>query len=871
MAELQSPELLGHSLTPDEGSPQAFDEMVAPDGTIRGHWQSFVRQLVSLGLPDVRNRWEDAKHLIRENGVTYNVYGDPRGMERPWELDPIPLLVSSQDASWIEHGLTQRARLLELILADLYGPQRALAEGYLPPPLLYGHPGFLRACQGIEPLGNRRLLLYAADVGRSPDGIFRVISDRAQAPSGLGYALENRIVLTRMMPEIFRECRVQRLALFFQSLRQTLASIAPYDRDNPRIVLLTPGPYNETYFEHAYLARYLGYTLVEGNDLTVRDNRVYLKLLGGLQPVDVILRRLDDDYCDPLELRRDSFLGVPGLVQAVRAGNVAVANSLGSGLVESPALLAYLPGLCRFFLGEDLRLPSIATWWCGEESGLSYVLANLSRMIVRPACRSGLVEPIFGERLTRDELVALSDRIRRRPLDFVGQEQISLSTAPGLDDSGFQPKQVAVRWFLAATGNGFTMMPGGLSRITSSADSLVVSMQRGGGSKDTWLLSDGPVSTFSLLSPKVQVVKLSRGGGDLPSRVADDLFWLGRYVERVEGTIRLLRVILIRMTDQTGLTEAPELPALLRSLTYQTMSTPGFIGAGAAERLATPEAELLSLIGDPSRTTSLKATIHSLHHLAGKVRDRFSIDLWRILIGLDLDTDEDDFHRYDGGREWPPFVSSGQKAPRLLSEIRDILDDKILRLAAFSGLVAESMTRGQGWRFLDMGRRLERSLRGVGQIRSTLTTVTGPEDSLLEALLQVADSSMTYRRRYMSQLQTAPVLDLLLADETNPRSVAFQLLALAESLEQLPRGDSTHDPKLDYKIAIAALDRVRNADPDMLASVDPRGSRAGLDGLLSTLESEIPDISDHLSRSYFSHLYPSRHSMKTVGFHHYVL
>ncbi len=338
-------------------SADSFDEMVSTDGVFRPQWKDFVSQIEALGLTELRQRWEEAKLLIRENGVTYNVYGDPRGMDRPWELDPIPLLLEAGEASRIEAGLTQRARLLDLVLSDLYGPQRLLSAGLLPPPLVYGHPGFLHPCHGLKVPGNRYLHLYAADVGRGPDGAFRVLADRTQAPSGAGYVLENRIVLSRMLPEPFRECKVQRLARFFQTLRETLRSIAPHDRDNPRVVLLTPGPYNETYFEHAFLARYLGCILVEGSDLTVRDNRVYLKLLGGLQPVDVILRRLDDSYSDPLELRRDSFLGVPGLVQAVRAGNVAVANALGSGLVESPALLAYLPSICRRLARRGLVAP----------------------------------------------------------------------------------------------------------------------------------------------------------------------------------------------------------------------------------------------------------------------------------------------------------------------------------------------------------------------------------------------------------------------------------------------------------------------------------------------------------------------------------
>ncbi|HTI51528.1 MAG TPA: circularly permuted type 2 ATP-grasp protein, partial [Planctomycetaceae bacterium] len=388
------------------------DELFDSAGGVRPHWELFLGSLRELGLAELTRRWNEAKHLIHENGVTYNVYGDPRGMNRPWQLDPIPQLIDSADAELLERGLIQRGRLLEALMRDLYGPQESLALGLVPRQLVYHNPAFLRSCHNIRVPGDRYLHLYAANIGRGADGVFRVLGDRAQSPSGAGYALENRIVLSRMLPDAFRECRVQRLAPFFRTLRDSLRAIAPHNRDNPRIVLLTPGPYNETYFEHAYLARYLGYTLAEGADLTVRDNRVFLKVLGALQPVDVIFRRLDDDFCDPLELRPDSFLGVPGLVQAVQAGNVAVANALGTGLLETPGLLAFLPGLCRHFLGEPLRLPSVATWWCGEPSACAHVLEHLDELVIKPALAGTGLEPVFADELTDEERSEFIARIR---------------------------------------------------------------------------------------------------------------------------------------------------------------------------------------------------------------------------------------------------------------------------------------------------------------------------------------------------------------------------------------------------------------------------------------------------------------------------
>jgi uncharacterized circularly permuted ATP-grasp superfamily protein/uncharacterized alpha-E superfamily protein len=852
--------------------PGSHDEMRGPNGETRPHWQAFVQTLGGLGLGELTRRWEEAKQLIRENGVTYDIYSDPRGLDRPWELDPVPLLVAPAEGEALERALVQRARLLEAILADLYGPQRLLRDGLVPADLVFGHPGFLRPCHGLRVPANRHLHLYAADLGRSPDGQMWVLADRSQAQAGAGYALENRIVLSRVLPDVFRECQVQRLALFFRTVRQTLSSIAPHNRDNPRIVLLTPGPYSPTYFEHAYLARYLGYTLAEGGDLTVRDNRVYLKLLGGLQPVDVILRRLDDALCDPLELRGDSLLGVAGLVQAVRAGNVAVANPLGSGLVETPALMPYLPALCRQLLGEELRLPSVPAWWCGDPAGLDHVLVHLAELVIKPAYPSGGFEPIFVEKLGRDQREALADRIRTRPRDYVGQERLALSTTPVLVGNGLQPRHMVLRAFLSASEGSFTAMPGGLTRVAASPDTLVVTMAKGGGSKDTWVLSSGPVSTFSLLRPTVQPVELSRAGGDLPSRSADNLFWLGRYVERADGMVRLLRGIFTRLTEKSGVADAPELPILLRAL--GEAGQPLLFRDPSGNAQGAPEGELLALVFDAARLGSLESVLAALHRVAGMVRDRLSIDTWRILQSLDLPAGRrkgDRPKRRQGDREAgrQGDRDNGEASPsfqgsRTLSEVLALLDQLVLSLAAFGGLAMESMTRGHAWRFLDMGRRLERVLHTLVLLRRTLVSVSGSEGPLLEALLEIADSSMTYRRRYRSSLHTAPVLDLLLADESNPRSLAFQLVALADHVEHLPADKSQPRLSAEQRIMLAALAELRLADIDVLATANEAGVRRDLDALLRRLEAEMPILSDSITRNYLSHAQASR-QLATIG------
>ena len=478
-----------HSLAGNyPADPAIVDEMIAADGSLRPHWQQFVSMLDRLSPEELRRCREHARRLMRENGVTHTVYGDPAGWNQPWNLDLIPLLIPVAQWAQVREGLIQRARLLDALLADLYGPMRTVLDGVLPPELLWANRSFLRACHGTKLPGNRWLHLYAADLVRTPEGGYEVLNDRTQAPSGAGYSLENRIVLSRTLPATYRESKVQRLAPFFGALRDSLLSLAPANRPNPRIVLLTPGPYNEAYFEHSYLARYLGYPLVHGNDLTVRDATVYLKTVGGLQRVDVILRRVDDNFCDPLELFAGSYLGVPGLLHSIRQGNVAVANALGTGVLQAPGLLPFLPGIARHLLGEDLKLPSVSTWWCGQPKELQFVLEHLPELVVKSAYPTLGEDPIFGPSLTRAQLDELGERIKGHPDQYVAQAQVMCCTTPALIDDQVQPRRYVVRSFLAACGDSYAVMDGGLTRINPSSDSLVVSLQRGGGTKDTWVL-----------------------------------------------------------------------------------------------------------------------------------------------------------------------------------------------------------------------------------------------------------------------------------------------------------------------------------------------------------------------------------------------
>jgi uncharacterized circularly permuted ATP-grasp superfamily protein/uncharacterized alpha-E superfamily protein len=766
-------------------------------------------------------------------------------MDRPWNLDAVPVLYGQGEWAGLEGALEQRARLLDLVLGDLYGAQRLLTEGVLPAELVFGHRGFLRPVHGLAAPGGRRLILYAADIGRGADGTHYVMNDRTQAPSGAGYALENRLVVSRALPDVFRDCGVQRLATFFRAMRETMKAIAPANKENPRIVLLTPGPLNETYFEHAYLARYLGYTLAEAGDLTVRDNHVFLKTLGGLQQVDVVLRRQDDDFCDPLELRPESTLGVPGLVQALHAGKVAMANPLGSGILESPALMMYLPELARRLLGEELRLASAPTYWCGDAEARGFVLANLERLVIKPTFPGERRDLIFGETLTGEQLAELRGRIEACPRDFVGEGKISLSTAPVLVGDRAEPRHIVLRAHLCATGlaeggGGYAVMPGGLTRFSASAESMVVSMQRGGGSKDTWVLAAGPVDPFSLLPMPGAAIDISRAGGDLPSRVADNLFWLGRYVERAEAMARMARGVMVRLADQS-VENSPELRRLIGAISVDVAAM-----LEKPEGEATAEQRLAEVLVGQEYAGGLQSTLGHIYRIASLVRDRISADTWRIINRLE--------------RDFPASTTPGMH----VNEILPGLDRLILTFAAFGGLAMESMTRGYAWRFLDIGRRIERAVATMHLLQSTLIDVLEREGPLLEAVLEIADSLMTYRRRYMTTLQAAPVLDLLLADESNPRSVGYQLVRLMEHVQALPLTAAKAEVgqrTVEERLLLRRLTDLRLVD--MQHEAEP-GAREGklrrgrMEDLLGVMAADLFTLSERLSQTYLSHAIATR-------------
>ena len=578
------PDLLDHyPLTPG-----TYHEMLDASGAVRPHWQRLYEHLQRSTPSQLFQRQALLARQIQENGVTYNVYADPKGADRPWELDMLPHVIPLEEWRPLAAGIAQRARLLNAVLADLYGPQELIAEGLLPAELVFGHNNFLWPCQGVKPPEGTFLHVYAVDLARTPDGRWWVTADRTQAPSGAGYALENRLIVSRAFPELYRDMQVQHLSNFFRSLQETLARQAPTSHEAPLVVLLTPGRFNESYFEHLYLAGQLGYPLVEGSDLTVRDDTVYLKTLSGLRRVHAIMRRLDDDFCDPLELRTDSALGVPGLLQAVRQGRVLVANALGSGVLESPGLLGFLPKINEHLFGEELLLPSIATWWCGEPPVLAQALEKMPELLIKPAFPSQSFAPVFGRDLSDEERQALAARMQARPYAYVAQELAQLSHAPVWhgEDSQLQPRAIGMRVYAVATADGYRVLPGGLTRVAADADADVVSMQRGGASKDTWILGERPLGSEPWKHRhSLGVHDLVRRDPYLPSRVVENLFWFGRYCERCDNSARLLRIMLTRYVDgddPVALQAAVELAERLDLLPLQDEEEPSELHRASA-------------------------------------------------------------------------------------------------------------------------------------------------------------------------------------------------------------------------------------------------------------------------------------------------
>lgn len=797
--------------------PGIPDEFIGPDGVPRAHWMQFLDALTNLAPEDIESRFATADRHIRDTGVSYRAYGD--SSERAWPLSHVPLLIGESEWRQIETGIEQRVRLLEQTLADIYGDGRLVADGILPAAAITGSPDYLRPLQGVKPPGGKYLQFYAADLGRGPDGRWWVLGDRTQAPSGSGYALANRLVLSRAFPTLYRDMNVERLAPFFQGLRSGLAKVAT--RSDPRICLLTSGPLSQTYFEQAYLARYLGFLLVEGGDLTMRDGRIHVRTIAGLKRADVLLRRIDSDFADPLELNARSQLGVPGLVEAMRQGGVVVANSLGSGILETPALMSFMPSICKHLFGENLVLPNIATWWCGQKGARDEVLADIDGMAIAGAFGNAVLDrppgqPVLGASLDPAAKAELMERIAERGIDYVGQEVVHLSTTPVWNEGRLTPRPFVLRVYAAATPEGWKIMPGGFARVSDRNDARAVAMGEGVQSADVWMIADKPVVMTTLL-PTDDNIRIRRIMGSLPSRAADNLFWLGRYLERAEATLRLIRCLAGRLLDTDAHMGAQNLAGLKGLLASY----------GAAPVKAAPQMPPLQLAATALHSGeefgSALSLVRDAHRAASFIRERLSVDTWRLLMLLEsrLEVDVD--------------------LPLSESDAYENADRALQVLAAISGLAQENMNRVAGWRFLEAGRRIERGINACRLARNFAKPSAPAED--LDILLDLVDSQITYRSRYLMGVALRPVRDIVLLDPYNPRSLAFQIDRLKEDLESLPvlNDDGMLEAPIRAIVKLAAdvsaadaaelsSDRVLALEQRLMALADAIGARYFLQG-----------------------------------------
>ena len=841
-------------------APAGHYDSLRDGETLRPKWRTFFENAVKM-LP-ANNRSPEAvlgeldelqKSLARKienTGITYNLYSDAVSQPRPWSLDLLPMIIDQAQWQQIERGVSQRAELMNRILADIYGPQDLVKNGMLPTALIHGHPAYLRPVHGAMPRGHAFLHIAAFDLARGPDGNWWVMSQRTQAPSGLGYALENRMIVSRLFPDAFRALKVDKLADSYKMLIASLVAHSPAGND-ARVVLLTPGPYNETYFEHVYLARYLGIALVEGGDLVVRDERVWLKTLKGLEPVDVILRRLDDDFIDPLELRADSALGVPGLMQAYRSGNVVLANAPGTGFLESAAILGFLPKICKALLGAPLAIPSIASWWCGERSALRTVIPQLSDYVLKPTFndRGRRFVPAIGKALSAREREQWTGKIALRPEDFSAQAFLPLSHTPSWQGFGATPTQATqpitssaamIRVFAMSNGPGqWHVMPGGLARIAPSGRD-VVSMYRGGSSADLWVITGRATEDTTPLSTTLTPIATHRATLGIASRAAENLFWFGRYTERLENTTRLARVTLEALASIDE--ESPETLEWLHRLAL----TNGLIN----KAVPTPkqsahvfERALIASLADKDAKLgaySVAATLSSLGFSAFAVRERLALEQWSLVAASATE-----FDTMMAGE-----TRTTQQALRALERLST-------NVMAMTGAQTDRMTRDDGWRLLSMGRHIERLSTLAAALAEAFDTGTLDSDIGFSLVLGLFDSTITYRSRYLQQRDPQALIELLALDRDNPRSLAWIAQSLASRIAKMADAPTGAVPPMLAPFVLPhQWDAVHAAKLASLSDTEP------MTELLRKVSADGTAISDALSQRYFSHAHGAH---KTVG------
>lgn len=829
-----------------QARPSQADDVFNADGEVQPHWRYLLNSLEALGPKAFKDRQQKAQRILRDDGATYNIYSEQNSPSRTWGLDLVPALISSEEWGGIEAGLLERAELFNLLLKDIYGPRDLIRTGVIPPEALFAHRGFLRACQGLSLPGEHDLILHGVDMMRDEQGQMCVMTDRTQCPSGMGYALENRTVMSRVLPSLFRDSQVHRLATFFQRLRTKLYTLSQ-TTDTPRIVVLSPGAHNETYFEHAYIANYLGFDLVQSGDLVVRNGYVWMKSLEGLSRVDVILRRVDDWYCDPVELRSDSQLGVANLLEAVRAGHVVIANPLGSGALENPVLLKYLPDISRALLGRELRLPSVATHWAGDNADFSYIRDNIDKLVIKPIYRASGTRSICTEELSSAQRKDLLSMIADKPERYVAQPVLRPHHLPSHVNGTLQPRPSILRTFSVASDTSYALMPGGLTRVGVEENSFIISNQVGSLSKDTWVIASEPERKINLEEASDVAPTRDSNLISLPSRVVENLFWMGRYAERAEASLRLLRTVFVLLNGEERISDNCR-RILLNAVTEQTCSQPGFNNADE-NMLANPELELLRVVKDAECLGSVRATLNAMLYCSDESKELLSSDTLRVINDI-----RDALNELDTTLQ-----------PEVNAAPEEALDPLVTALMALSGLAHESMVRGVGWRFMEMGRRLERGMQTTALIKELLVPEVPPEDqqTLIEAMLLTMETLISYRRRYRARMGVQSSLDLVLLDTSNPRSLLYQIDTINEHIDRLPKAPETrHELSVEERAALEAQTTLKLSVLTELSTRED-GERRALSNTLEHIYSLLGSISTSISDKYFDHRETSRQLVRS--------
>jgi uncharacterized circularly permuted ATP-grasp superfamily protein/uncharacterized alpha-E superfamily protein len=828
------------------GASTGYDEFVDAAGNVRPAWHELAECVGERGRAGLDQLRSIVRSLVDNDGITYievDRHGDAitngngTAEPGPWHLDALPLLLSPSDWDTLESGLVQRSRLLDAVLADLYGPRHAITSGVLPPQLLFAHPGYVRAARGIEVPGRYQLFLHGCDVSRAADGSFQVNADWTQAPSGAGYALADRRVVAHAVPDLYERVGPRPASPWAQALRLALIDAAPESAEEPVVVVLSPGIYSETAFDQAYLASVLGFPLVESADLVVRDGKLWMRSMGTLKRVDVVLRRVDSEFVDPLDLRADSRLGVVGLVEVLRRGAVTVVNTLGSGILESPGLLRFLPELAERLLGETPLLQTAPVYWGGINTERSHLLTNLSSLLIRSVTGG---DPIVGPALSSAQRKSLGTRIEATPWQWVGQELPQFSSAPtDYYQGGLSSANVGMRLFTVSQRGGYAPMIGGLGYLLAPGNAAY--RLNTVAAKDIWVRTPTRV-TAERIPSAVELPGMTPSPTRAVSspRVLSDLFWMGRYAERAENMARLLTVTRERYHEyhyRREMEGSECVPVLLAALGHITGTNTG-AGGDYAEMVATAQTTLWSLTADRHRPGSLAQSVERLSLTARAVRDQMSNDTWMVLAAVERAV----LHR---PADPPESLAEGDA---FLASTNNLT---LAGMLALSGVAAESMVQDVGWTMMDIGKRIERGLGLTALLRATLTKTRSPgaEQTITESTLMACESSVIYRRRNPGKVSVAAVAELVLFDAENPRSLVYQLERLRADLKALPGSSGSSRPE---RLVDEIATRLRRLDPAGLEDVTPEGTRAELAELLDGMHRNLRDLSGLITATHLS-------------------